>query len=252
MSSSSARRTAALVRLNTILLVRDPGPLISRLVPPLIFATILRPLYQAAQGSEQGTTQAVISALVTFSLLAMSIVGNSVITERVWHTWERLRTTAAHPAELIVGKAIPIMTTLLAQQTIILTFGIFALGMPTAHLMLCAIALLAWTLALLAIGAAVGVLARSFGQLAAAYDIGGILFSALGGALVPLAVMPDWVRTVAPASPGYWVTSAIHSSMRGDAAETLTATAVLTGIAVTVGLIAVVRLDRTMGRSDKL
>jgi ABC-2 type transport system permease protein len=252
MLHDSTRRTAALIRLNTVLLIRDPGPLISRLIPPLVFATILRPLYQAAQGSAQGTTQAVISALVTFSLLAMSIVGSSVITERVWHTWERLRTTTARPSELIVGKAVPIMVTLFAQQAIILAFGILVLGMPATNLLLCTTLLVFWTLALLAIGAAVGVLARSYGELAAAYDIGGILLSALGGALVPLTVMPEWVKTVAPVSPGYWATSGIQSSMDGDVSGTLFAATVLLGFTITVGLVAIIRLGRGWGRSDKL
>ena len=40
-----------------------------------------------------------VSTLVTFSLLALSIVGGSILTDRMGHTWDRVRATAARPAE---------------------------------------------------------------------------------------------------------------------------------------------------------
>ena len=63
------------------------------------------------------------------------------------------------------------------------------------------------------------------------YDIGGMLLSSLGGALVPLSAMPHWMRHVAPASPGYWAVSALHAALDGDGAGTVRASAVLIGFA---------------------
>ena len=75
MPHESALRTSALVRHNTMLILREPGPIASRMIQPLVFVTLLRPLYEAAQGRIAGTEQAVFGTLVTFSLLALSIVG---------------------------------------------------------------------------------------------------------------------------------------------------------------------------------
>lgn len=248
----SALRTAALVRHNALLLVREPGPLLSRMVLPLVFIAILRPLYVAAQGDRAGTDQAVMGTLVTFSLLAMGTVGASLLTERLWHTWERLRATPARPAELLLGKGLPVMAAMLAQQAVVLTFGVLVLRMPVPDPPLLALALLSWTAALLGMGAALGAMARSFGELSAGYDIGGMLLSSLGGALVPLASMPHWVRAVAPLSPGYWGISALRSALHGAPGQTLRACALLAAFALGFGALAAVRAGRGPSRSARL
>jgi len=130
--------------------------------------------------------------------------------------------------------------------------GTAVLGLTVAALPLLLLALLAWTLTLLGLGAMLGVLARSLAELSAAYDIGAMLLSSLGGALVPLAVLPGWVRQVAPASPGYWAVSALDAAFRGDAGRTLAASAVLAAFAVAAGLVTTLRASRGWGRSARL
>ncbi len=252
MPHDAALRATALIRHNTVLMLREPGPLASRMIMPLAFLVLLHPLYEAAQGQRGGTAQAVIATLITFSLLALSIVGGSILTDRSWHTWERIRATAVHPAELLAGKALPVLGALLAQQALIIAFGVLVLGLTVAALPLLMLALLAWTLTLLGLGAMLGVLARSLAELSAAYDIGAMLLSSLGGALVPLAVLPGWVRHVAPVSPGYWAVSALDAAFRGDAGRTLAASAVLAAFAVAAGLVTTLRASRGWGRSARL
>jgi ABC-2 type transport system permease protein len=245
-------RMGAIARHNTMLMLREPGPLASRLIMPLVFIALLHPLYLASQGRAGGASQAVIATLVTFSLLGLSIPSSSILTERVWRTWTRLRMTAVRPAELLAGKAAPVTGALLAQQGLVVSFGVAVLGLNVAGPPLLAMALLAWTLALLGMGAAIGVLARSLSELSVIYDLGGIILSSLGGALVPLAAMPGWVRHVAPASPGYWAVSALHAALGGDAAGTFRACAVLAGIATACGALAAARVGRGAARSATL
>jgi ABC-2 type transport system permease protein len=245
-------RTAAIVRHNTMLMLREPGPLASRLILPLLFITLMHPLYLAAQGRAAGASQAVIATLVTFSLLALSIAGGSILTERAWRTWARIQMTAVRPAELLAGKAVPVMAALLAQQALIIGFGVAVLGLDVARPVLLAMVLLSWTLALLGMGAAIGVLARSLSELSVIYDVGGLILSSLGGALVPLAAMPGWVRHVAPASPGYWAVSALHGALSGDTAGTFRACAVLAAVAAASGAVAAARISRGAARSARL
>ncbi len=249
MRREGFRRTTALIRHNTMLMLREPGPLASRLVLPLAFLILLHPLYEQAQGHGQGITQAVVATIVTFSLLAMSIAGGTILTERIWHTWERVRATAAHPAELLIGKTVPVLGALLLQQAIVLGFGVAVLGLTVAGLPLLAVVMIAWSLTLIGMGAALGLLARSLSALSACYDIGGMLLSSLGGALVPLTAMPAWIRHVAPASPGYWAVTALEAALRGDAGRTLAAAAVLLAFAAGACLIAGLRAGRSWGRS---
>jgi ABC-2 type transport system permease protein len=193
-----------------------------------------------------------IAALVTFSLLGLSIVGGSILVERMWHTWDRVRATAVRPAELLAGKAVPVMAAVILQQALIIGFGAAVFGLSVTGLPLLALAVLAWTLALLGMGAAIGVLARSLGEMSVIYDLGGMILSSLGGALVPLSAMPGWVRHVAPASPGYWAVSALKAALADNAPGTLRACAVLAGIAATFGLLAAVRAGRSAVRSTRM
>jgi ABC-2 type transport system permease protein len=38
-----------------------------------------------------------------------------------------------------------------------------------------------------------------------------VLFGAIGGALVPLNVLPGWARTIAPVTPTYWAMRGFRS-----------------------------------------
>ncbi len=252
MLPDAVHRTTALIRHNVLLMRREPGPLASRMVLPLAFLILLHPLYEQAQHGQRGVAQAVIATLVTFSMLAMSIAGSTFLTERIWHTWERLRASAAHPAELLVGKTVPVIGVLLLQQAVVIGFGVVALGLTVAGLPLMAVVMLAWTLALTGLGAALGLLVRSLSGLSACYDIGAMVLSSLGGALVPLAAMPAWIRHVAPVSPGYWAVSALQAALRDDASRALAASAVLLAFALAAGALAVIKANQNWGRSASL
>lgn len=242
----------ALVRHNFTLMLREPGPVIGRIVQPLVLITLMVPLYRAAIPGPGGTLQVVTGMEVMFSMLALSVVGSAILTERTWRTWDRLRATPIRPAVLLVGKIVPAFAMLLTQQAAVLAFGVLAFGMRVADAGLALLAVTAWVLALLGLGAALGSLLRSQNELYMAYDIGGILLSALGGALVPLARLPEWARTIAPASPGYWAMTALRSATEGDAAATARAALVLVAIAVAFGGLAAWRIARGWTRSRLL
>jgi len=243
-----ALRAGVLIRHNTAVLLHEPGPLIGRLVMPVMLLLALRPLYEEAQGPG-GTGQAVVGSLVTFSLLALSVVGSSILSERAWRTWDRLRCTPVRPLELLVGKAVPVLGVLTAQQVVVLGFGVVVFGMPVAAPGLLAAVCAAWGLALLGMGAAVGLLVRSYGQLSATFDIGALFLTTLGGALVPLSTLPGWVRAVSPLSPGYWAADALRHAAVGDAGRTFTGIAVLLGVAAGAGTVAAWRVSRGWGRA---
>ncbi len=245
-------RTGALVRHNATLMAREPGPLATRMILPLGFLLLLHPLYEQAQHGNRGVTQAVTAALVTFSLMAMSIAGSAILTERIWHTWERITATATHPAEQLAGKAVPVVGALLLQQSIVLAFGMAALGLAVAGLPLLVLVVLAWSLTITSMGAALGLTVRSLSALSACYDIGGMILSSLGGALVPLAAMPLWIRHLAPASPGYWAVSALQAAVRGDTSRALGACAVMMAFTAAACLVAMMRTGSTRGRSSRL
>ncbi len=254
MPHDSLLRTGALVRHNTMLLLREPGPLASRLLMPLVAVLVFEPLYKAAMAgnSSAGAGQAVAGMLVLFSLLALSIVGTSILAERSWHTWARLRATPLRAEELLLGKALPAWVALLVQQAVILGFGRLVLGMRVADIGLLALSVVGWSTTLLCVGTALGTVLRSQAEFSAVQDIGSFLCTALGGALVPLAAMPGWARHLAPASPAYWAMSALRGAVTGDPSQVWRALLVLLGIAAVAAALAAWRLSRGWGRSALL
>jgi ABC-2 type transport system permease protein len=245
-------RMTALVRHNTTLMLREPGPVISRLVQPLVLITLMHPLYAAAlaaEGAQAGTVQVVTGMLVMFSLLALSVVGTGIMTERAWGTWDRLRVTPARAAELLAAKAVPAFAMLVVLQAELIGFGVVAFGLRVRDPALLALVVASWALALLGIGMAFGAMLRSQSELNVGYDIGGILFSALGGALIPPGELPGWARAMAPASPGYWAMGALRSALHGQAAAALGDSAVLAGVAVATCALAAWRMSRSSPRS---
>ena len=62
-------------------------------------------------------------------------------------------------------------------------------------------------------GAGAATLARTPAQLSAAGDIFALLTSVLGGAIVPISLLPHAMRSLAPISPGYWGLRAYHAAL---------------------------------------
>src|SRR6266567_1490137 len=117
-------RLAAEIRHQGVLLARDPGPLIGYTVMPLLLITVLRPLYSAIGPLDSGRPgsgidQAASGMAVMFALFALKVAGASMLNERTWGTWGRLRASPARPGEILLGKALPMFAAITAQQAIL-------------------------------------------------------------------------------------------------------------------------------------
>lgn len=244
-------RTTALVRHNTLIRLRDPGQMISYIALPMVLMIVLKPLYVRAV--DGGATQVVTGLLVMFSVFAIAIAGSSITVERHWRTWDRLRATRAGVTELLLGKIIPIFVVMVVQQAILVVYGCLVIGLPIPRSVgYVALAIVIWAFALLAIGAALATVVRSLGELGVISDVGAMVLSSMGGALVPLSIMPGWAQAAARVSPGYWALSLLRAAIGGDGTAMLLPAGVLLGLGVVAGTFAVSRLARGWGRSKLL
>jgi ABC-2 type transport system permease protein len=125
--------------------------------------------------------------------------------------------------------------------------GVLDLRVTRPDLLL--IAGVSWAVTLLAAGAALATVVRSQSELSGVTDLTGIFFTVLGGAMVPLALMPQWLRSAAPASPGYWALQGLHSALDGEPIATLRCAGVLLSTAAVFGTFAAWRIARGWGRS---
>jgi ABC-2 type transport system permease protein len=249
----SLDRTLPLVLSNLTLFRRDPGPLIGRIVQPVLMVLLLQPLYILAMGDQaRGITQLVLGQLVLFSMLGMSVVGTAILNERKWGTFDRLRATPARTPELLVGKSIPILLFIFLQQAVVLVLGVAVLHLRVASYGLLLLADTVWAVTVFCIGAAVAMLVSSFAQLSAVIDIGASILVGLGGGLAPVTAMPPWAQDIAPIWPAYWAIEGLRSAVNGDPRTTLASSAVLACIAALAAALAGLRLARGWGRNTLL
>src|ERR1700722_5224544 len=247
LSRPSGVRLAAEVRHQSVLIARDPGPLIGYTVMGLLLITATRPLYAALSqfglgSGESGIDRAAAGMAVMFSLFALKVGAAQLLNERTWHTWDRLRTSPAGFGEILVGKSLPILVAVVAQQAVLFGFAVAAFGLhPRAGWWALAACALAWSGCVLFLGIGAFTLARSPAQLSAAGDVFALLTTVLGGALVPVSLLPGWMRDVAPASPGYWALDAYRAALAGTPSQlgrplAMLGVFALIGVAVAAGI----------------
>lgn len=211
------RRSLAISRFEFRILLTDPGTLVFIIFMPLLMMAFLKPVFRLALVSEgftgaNGSEHAVPGMAVMFGAFFTGFVGFSFLREHGWGTWERLRASPSRPIEIMVGKVIPSLAVSLLQL-----LGLFALGGPLfglqvqGSLVALGVLSLALSVCLLAFGVAMTALSRTAQQLNAISSLGGMLFATLGGALVPLGVLPSWVRAMAPIMPTYWAMDGFRS-----------------------------------------
>ena len=248
--SAAYRRIATLMAHEGLLLRRAPGPLIGYTIMPLLLMVVLQPtlewLSRVSASDAGGTGQAAAGMAVMFSLFALKLVGADVLQERTWHTWDRLRASPARLGDVLIGKAVPLLGVLVAHQFVIFGFAVAVFGLrPAGSWWAVVPVVVVWSSCVLVLGAAAATFVRSPAQLSAAGDIAAILTSILGGALVPIALLPSWLRAVAPISPGYWAMRCYRGVLDDPAGVPMMAS--LAGLAsfLVLGLIVTALLGRT-------
>jgi ABC-2 type transport system permease protein len=205
------QRSLAILSFNLRLILTDPGPLVQFVLTPVLLMAVIRPASAVLLHSEgfphsNGSEQVVPGFTFMFAFFWVGFVGRMFYSEHGWGTWERLQTTPAVRAEIMVGKLAPFVLLVTVQQVAVFALGALLFGMPlaggrafalifvTVPLVICVLAL---SLALISL---LGTLSQleAVGQ---AVEMGLATFC---GALVPLVALPHIVREVAPALPLYW------------------------------------------------
>ena len=121
----SLRRTVAMIRHNTHLLLSDPAPIIVSTLMPLVLMAFLQGMGRSvlvAEGFDgaTGAEQVVPGMAVLFSLFGVIYLGMAFFQEHGWGTWDRLRSSPAGSVEILVGKMLPSGLVILTQTTTVL------------------------------------------------------------------------------------------------------------------------------------
>ena len=193
----SRRRIGAIVAHQLRLLRRDPVPVMVLVVFPLILMAFLKPTFAlalAAHGHPRtnGAEQVVPGEAVVNGFYIVGMTSFAFFAEHGWNTWDRLRASNATSAEIILGKALPLLAVSVTQFLVIFAIGVPLFDLHSRGPLLALVPLVsAFATCLVMIGVAVTAACRTLQQ-ANAFAFGGIvLFGALGGALVPIDTLPQ-------------------------------------------------------------
>ncbi len=245
----SVRRSVAITRNEVRVLRRDPSPLIFVLAVPILVTYILRDGIGAilqVQGYHgvSGADFAVPAEAVTFIFFIPAFIGFSFFREHGWATWDRLRASSATSSEILIGKVLPMCILGVIQLGVVFLVGV-GLGLHVRGSTV-GVALVAASLVLCVgtLGLATIAVFKTMGQVNAFGNVGSVALAGLGGALMPLAVLPGWVHRIAPATPQYWAMRGFNSLiLDGDRLRAaLLPAGVLTAFAAGFTLIALWRL----------
>jgi len=213
----SGRRIRVILAHELRLARRDPLSVMVLVGFPIITMAFLKPAFRAAleqngyphaNGAEQVVPgQAVVGAFFIVSLMTFAF-----FSEFGWMTWDRLRASPATSFEIVLGKAIPRVVMVVAQLFLILGTGVVLFDLNIRGRVFALIPLvLAFSITLVLLGVAVTAVCRTAQQAGSFAYVGMVLFGAIGGALVPFGVLPQWARTIAPATPTYWAMRGFES-----------------------------------------
>jgi ABC-2 type transport system permease protein len=213
----SRRRLGTILAHEWRLIARDPLPVMVLIVFPIITMAFVKPAFRAALQQTgyphaNGAEQVVPGQAVMNAFFIVSLTTFAFFSEYAFKTWDRVRSSPATSPEIVLGKAIPRVAMVIVQLVVVLTVGVVLFGLHIAGDPLALAPLIVtFSLCLVLLGVAVTAVCRSVQQANAFSYAGLVVFGAIGGALVPLTVLPAWAKTIAPLTPTYWAMRGFRS-----------------------------------------
>jgi ABC-2 type transport system permease protein len=230
-------------------MAKDPFPIVVLVAFPVLAMTFLKPAFELAVVADghpgaNGSEHVVPGQAVVNAFFVVSMTSFAFFSEYGWNTWERLRASAATSAEIVAAKALPRFVVSIAGFVVVFAAGIVLLDLESDGPLVALLPLVvALACCLVMLGVAATALSRTVAQANAFAFVGLVLFGAIGGALVPFSVLPDWARAIAPVTPTYWAMRGFRSViLAGDGVTAvLFPVAALLGMAGLFGLVALAR-----------
>ena len=189
--------------------------------------------------------QAILWALIACS----TSFALALVRERMWGTFLRLRAAPLSRSQILQGKGLACFLAAIAVILFLLILGRLACGVRLDHPALLALAVPCSAACFVGIMVFVSVLGKTDQAVSGAGWGILMIFSMLGGGMVPLFVMPAWMRTLSDISPVKWSIVALEGAIWRDfsLSEMMLPCAVLLAFGAffaVVGLLRFARMER--------
>lgn len=158
-------------------------------------------------------TETVYPAAVLWGLIGCAACfAISMVTERTQGTLLRLAAAPIRRSAILSGKALACGTACLAVTSTITLIAVFVFGARFERPLAVALTLLSSTACFVGITMLLSLLGRTEQSVAGAGWAVLILMAMLGGGMVPLSFMPDWLLSVSDFSPAKWSILALEGA----------------------------------------
>jgi ABC-2 type transport system permease protein len=225
------------------------------IVWPLFFATIAFFLFRAGRGAE-ALVYASLGAAVMGVWSATSTSAGSALQRERWHgTLELLAAAPANFALILMPITITLAAIGIYSMVATLLWGrlLFGVEIPLEHPFAFVLAV---PMTIVSIGTAGFLLAVSFVRYRAGWALGNMLefpVWLIAGFLVPLTLLPDWVRPISWALAPTWGINAIREAASGGSPwPDIAMCAVLGGVYTAVGVVLVEHMLRSARKKAAL
>jgi ABC-2 type transport system permease protein len=186
----------------------------------------------------QGMIWGIIGCVMSF--------GVGLVAERTHGTFVRLRMAPVSAMQLLGGKALACLVTLLLMQTLLITVGMLFFGLRVTSPPLLVVAMLSASIGFAGVMMLVASLGRTEESASGAGWAIMMPMAMLGGAMIPLFAMPAWMLSVSHASPIKWAVLAFEGAIwRGFTPADMLLPC---GILLTVGIISFAAGSRALQR----
>ncbi|MEU6714912.1 ABC transporter permease [Nonomuraea sp. NPDC046802] len=221
-----------LAKVESKLLLRDPGALFSMAIPLFILVIF-------SSGARPGdTTLPSMSMTIAAGLVGLYMVPTTLATYRERGILRRLSTTPVSPGALLsVQLILQLVFAMLASAVLVAVSVVIFQAAPPARVVAMVAAFLLGTSAIFAVGLVIAATAAS-GR--AANGIGVLLYfplAFLGGLMQPKEAMPELLATIGGFTPLGLFRQAVHDAWSGAATQPLLL-AIMAIYALVIGLVA--------------
>ncbi|MFC9439386.1 ABC transporter permease [Nocardia sp. NPDC057030] len=224
---------------------QDPTLFVFLFAAPLLLQALLSDAFSGITGSA-GANQTVPGFTIMFGFYVMMFMGTSHYREHASGAWSSVRTSGLSRGNMAIQLAIPYFVLSAVQMALLIVAGRFLFG-GTINGSLLALTVLilaiAWTA--ISLGLVLVSLTRNVSAMQNLCQLVVLGMGAVGGAVVPVRLLPAWDRPLAPLTPQYWAVDGMKRVLaeHGALSSIVPNIVVLSGWACVLSIIATFAFD---------
>jgi ABC-2 type transport system permease protein len=188
-----------------LVLREDPTFIFFLFLFPILLTALLADAIGAMPGVKSGVDQAIPGFTVMFGFYVMLYSGVSHYREHSWGAWTVVRSSGLSRLALLSGVVGPYFLLGVLQMVVMFAIGRLLFGAHlNGSLPGLALMILVTQFAIVGIGVTLLNVTSHYAALLNLTQLAVLGFGALGGALVPISLMPEWSRFLGHGTPQFW------------------------------------------------